>query len=145
MPIEQIVDGICTRLKESFGDGYKIYPEAVKQGLSNPCFFVRLVNPQSTMQPFQRYLREHLFCIQYMPLSETEPRKECHTVMDKLYLALEYIKVDGHLQRGVNLRGEFANDMLHFFVEYNLIVRKVPDIPPMEILEVPNVTTHGKD
>ena len=37
--INKIIDGICEKLNESFGDGYEVYTELKNQGLKEPCFF----------------------------------------------------------------------------------------------------------
>lgn len=138
----KIVDGICEGLNRAFGDGYKIYTEQVKQGLQTPCFFVQLISPANTRIMGSRFFRENLFCIQYLPSSK-EPKAECTKVQELLFLALEHITVDGALQRGVKMRGEFVDGVLSFMVNYNMIVEKANELPLMEALDTSDIKTKG--
>ena len=140
--IQYIVDGISEKLNEVFGDDYKIYTESKKQGLKAPCFFIQLLNPANTRVLNKRFFRRNLFAIQYFPASD-EPKAECYKMQDDLYLALEYITVDGDLQRGIRMRGEFSDGVLNFFVNYNMFVTFKEESTPMEILEKPQITTKG--
>lgn len=138
--LDKIVNGISEKLNESFGDGYKIYIESVKQGLKEPCFFIQLVNPMNTRVLNKRFFRENLFVIQYFPATD-KPKAECYKMQDDLYIALEYITVDGNLQRGIRMRGELVDGVLNFFVNYDMFVIFVEEQTSMEVLEVPNITT----
>jgi hypothetical protein len=140
--IQSIVDGISEKLNSAFGDEYKIYTESVKQGLKEPCFFIQLVNPVNRRELGRRFFRENLFCIQYFPKSRDAPKSECYQMQDDLFIALEYITVDGDLQRGIRMRGEFVDGVLTFFINYNLYVMMTEETTPMEFLEK-TITTKG--
>ncbi len=138
--INKIIDGICEKLNESFGDGYEIYTELKNQGLKEPCFSVMCVNPINNQVIGNRYFRNNLFSILYFPASK-EPKAECNTVLEKLYLALETIKIKETLPdesikeslvRGTNMRGELVDGVLNFLVNFNMFVYKVEDADLME-------------
>jgi hypothetical protein len=140
--INCVVDGISEKLHSVFGGKYTIYTESVKQGLEEPCFFIQLVAPSSTRGLNRRFSRQNLFAIQFFPASG-EPKAECNQMQDDLYLALEYITVDGNMQRGIGMRGELVDGVLHFFVNYNMFVIVPEEETLMEILEIENIKTKG--
>jgi len=138
--INKIIDGICEKLNESFGDGYEIYTELKNQGLKEPCFSVMCVNPISNQVIGNRYFRNNLFSILYFPASK-EPKSECNAVLESLYLALETItiketlpdkSIKESLVRGTNMRGELVDGVLNFLVNFNMFVYKVEDADLME-------------
>lgn len=119
----KIITGISQKLFETFGLDYKIYTENVEQFLNPPCFYVELL--QSSMQQIvsRRYRLENLFDIHFFT-NENEPKNDFRSVADILYDTLEYISVDNDLVRGLNMHYEIVDDVLHFFVSYNLILIK---------------------
>ena len=132
--INKIIDGISLQVADSFGDGYKIYTEQVKQGLKEPCFFIICVNPTNNQVLGNRYFRNNLFCVQYFP-SSNEPKAECNSILDDLYHALEYITVDGKLIRGTKMHGELVDGVLNFFVNYDMFVYSVEKSTMMGALQ----------
>jgi hypothetical protein len=140
--IQDIIDGIIAALLEAF-PGVKVYPDQVKQDLNKPCFILRLVTPASTRTLGERFKRDHLFSVQYIPESKTAARTECYRVQDTLFGALEYIAVGGNLVRGTGMRGEPVDNVLNFTVSYNLYVVTPTEKTPMEELEQVEITTKG--
>ena len=128
----KIITGISQKLFETFGLDYKIYTENVEQFLNPPCFYVELL--QSSMQQIvsRRYRLENLFDIHFFT-NENEPKNDFRRVADILYDALEYIIVDNDLVRGLGMHYEIVDDVLHFFVSYNLILIKT--IEPEDKME----------
>jgi len=128
----KIITGISQKLFETFGLDYKIYTENVEQFLNPPCFYVELL--QSNMQQIvsRRYRLENLFDIHFFT-NENEPKNDFRRVADILYDALEYISVDNDLVRGLGMHYEIVDDVLHFFVSYNLILIKT--LEPEEKME----------
>lgn len=129
--INAIIAGISQALDKEFG--CKIYTEEKRQGLEEPCFFLSVLNPSSTLFIGQRYSRKEAFCIQYLPKSEMLPREECYAAAERLYRCLELIEVDGVLVRGAKMKYEVIDDVLHFFVNYDRIVRRnSEELPSMD-------------
>ena len=128
----KIITGISQKLFETFGLDYKIYTENVEQFLNPPCFYVELL--QSNMQQIvsRRYRLENLFDIHFFT-NENEPKNDFRRVADILYDALEYISVESDLVRGLGMHYEIVDDVLHFFVSYNLILIKT--LEPEEKME----------
>ena len=113
----KIITGISQKLFKTFGLDYKIYTENVEQFLNPPCFYIELL--QSSMQQIvsRRYRLENLFDIHFFT-NENEPKN---------------ISVDNDLVRGLGMHYEIVDDVLHFFVSYNLILIKT--IEPEEKME----------
>jgi hypothetical protein len=136
--LDKIVDGIVEKLKEAFPDVLKIYTEQVKQGFTEPCFVVNLVNPTNTQFLGNRHYRTNLFSVQYFPESGADAKTECYSVQDALFQSLEYINVGDDLQRGTGMTGNFVDGVLVFNVNYNMYVYSEPEFDPMETLRVEN-------
>ena len=122
----------------SMFDGIEVITEQVKQGLTEPCFLVSLVNPTNKQVLGNRYYRTNLFSIQYIPQSTTDARSECYEVQDALFEALEYITVSGDLVRGTEMKGEFIDEVLIFLVNYNMFIYRETENDPMEVVSVEN-------
>lgn len=130
--INKIIDGISIAINSEFGEDYEIYTESVEQGLVEPAFSILCLNPTINQVLGKRYFRTHQFCIHYFP-SSNEKKSECHAVTERLMDALEFITVDGDLCRGTDIHSELVDDVLSFFVNYNLYVYKEePTAPAME-------------
>ena len=142
-PLSAILDGISGKLNSKFGDEYTIYPEEVRQGLTRPCFFIKLLKPSSTKERDITYLRENPYCIHFFPKNTNQPVQECYQMLDSLYMALEYIEVAGNLVRGVSMFGEIHDEILQFHIHYNVRVRKVYDPVLMQYLESIEFRTKG--
>lgn len=121
--INKIIDGISVAINSEFGDPYEIYTESVKQGLVEPCFSILCLNPTINQVFGKRYFRKNIFCIHYFPSSD-EKQSECHAVTERLMNALEIITVDGDLCRGTDMHGEVVDNVLSFFVNYDMYVYK---------------------
>lgn len=117
--INKVISGVCTALFNAFGDDYPIYKEEIKQSLKEPCFMVDLSKPRRTKVLNKRYYRQNTMSINYFPKSSDNYRVECNEVLEKLYLALEYITIDDNLVRGINFDQEYSDGVMIVFVDYN--------------------------
>ena len=133
--INKIIDSISVAINSKFGDRYEIYTESVEQGLIEPCFSILCLNPTIDQVLGKRYFRRNQFCIHYFPSSD-EKRSECHTVMEGLIDALEMIDVDGDQCRGTGIHSEVVDNVLSFFVNYDMFVYK--EEPAKSIMQTVN-------
>lgn len=141
--INSIVEGIAKALDSEFGGDYAVYTESVEQGLSEPCFFITLVNHTDTMYPGNRRFLENTFCIQYFPKDEQRGNEECFEVMNRLVSCLNWIEVEGDSVMGRKMNGELTDGVLNFFVNYDLFVYKAADSHLMGTLSN-NVSMKGE-
>ncbi len=140
--VNLIIEAIAAALNGEFGEEYAVYAEEVKQGLSEPCFFISCINPSDRQLMGNanrhflaaRYYRENRFCIQYFPLEENNGRRESYDKAERLFGCLEEINADGDIIRGTDMNFEYTDGILSFFVSYNFFVYKTREPTVMEKL-----------
>ena len=139
--INKIISGISVAINSEFGDPYEIYTESIEQGLVEPCFSILCLNPTINQKLGNRYFRRNQFCVHYFPSSD-EKQSECHSVTERLMDALEIITVDGDLCRGTNMHCEVVDNVLSFFVNYDMYTYK--EKPVETAMETVNHNTNMK-
>lgn len=136
-----VANPIILGISEAITSGFpkiKIYDEEIKQDLKPPCFFIARIDKSQKHEVGIRYQDNNTFDIHYFPKEkELVPRNECMEVEEKLYDLMELITVDGTLIRGSNMDSKIVDDVLHFFVDYNFHLFKVPveETEPMETIK----------
>ena len=135
MTIKELIDAIAEALFQKFGSGYEIYTEKVEQGLTEPCFMIRLLNPTKNVYLGRCYKRTNQFSIQYIP-STMEAYEECIYVMERLFECLENVILSGKPIHGTELHGEITDGILTFTVNYDGFVLKENEQIKMENLEI---------
>jgi hypothetical protein len=125
MVVNDIVNGISVQLNTVFGDGYGIHTENVKQGLIEPCFFIKLLTTISTPFMGKRKKREYPFDIHYLPENDAD-NDGMYSVGDKLMESMEYITLlDGNILRGKDMTYEIIDGVLHFKVTYAVVLNDI--------------------
>ena len=125
--INKITTGISQALDAEFNsenEEYTIYTEDVEQSLDEPCFFIFSLKPSNRQLVGNRYERKYSFDIHYFPKDEENYNNEINEVTERLFTALEYISIDSGLIRGTNMNAETVDNVLHFFINFNMIVKK---------------------
>ncbi len=119
--LNALVDGIVAAIEAQYGDDYPIYREEVEQGLTEPCFSVRIIKP--TIQPIigDRFLRKNLVAVHYFPRKYGD-YAEINNVFETLFSILEYIKVDGVLTRGSNPDPRIEDGVGIFLINFDFFV-----------------------
>lgn len=135
MTVQNLIDAIAEALFQEFKSDYEIYTEKVEQGLTEPCFLIRCVNPTKNVHLGAVYKRTNQFVIQYIP-STSEANEECAAVLERMFECLEYVTLDGKSVHGTEMNGEVTDGILNFKVNYDGFVLKNQDEINMENLEV---------
>lgn len=131
--INKIRDGVMATLYSHFPN-MDIYGEEIKEGLTPPCFFVKMLQTTHRQDLDRRYMRNHFFDIHFF--SDGDKNRDLHNMAENLYDVLELIGIDGVLYRGTGMNHEIVDRVLHFFVEYNFnVYKQKPIIPTMQDLE----------
>lgn len=128
MLIKEIINGISQKIYGFYEGLYDIYVEDVEQGLEVPCFMINLISSDIRMILKPRYKFESVFDVIYFG----EGYKDCMDRGSELYDILEYITInDKDLIRGTKMNMYIIKNILHFRVNYNLILQNKPDIIDM--------------
>lgn len=129
--VNDVRRGVMAALKKRF-PGIKVYGEEIKQGLTAPCFFVKLFPVAQDREVGRRYKRMHAFDIHYFGNSNDD----MHDTAESLYDCMEYIEINRSTFRGVKMRHEIVDDVLHFFVDYDFhVMRQKPKAVKMQTLK----------
>ena len=141
--VNSIIEAISISLNEEFGDDYEVHMEEIKQGLKTPCFFISCISHNHDRFVWNRYFRENQFCIQYFPKTD-DVKRECCDVAERLEQCLEYITMqdDDRPVRGESMKYEVVDEILNFFVNYNVFVQKTDSADRMEDI---NISTNVKE
>ena len=128
MLIKEIINGISQKIYSFYEGLYDIYVEEVEQGLQMPCFMINLISSDIRMILKPRYIFESVFDVIYFG----DGYKDCMDRGSELYDILEYITInDKDLIRGTRMNMYIIKNILHFRVNYNLILQNKPDIIDM--------------
>ncbi|WP_313803267.1 DUF6838 family protein [Cytobacillus sp.] len=130
MQINDVIDAIAIKLHQTFGDSFTIYKDSIEQGFQEPCFFIALLEPDIKQIVGNRYHRTLPFDIHYFG----HINADIYNVADNLLTSMEYIKcLNGDLLRGTKMSANLVDNVLHFFVSYNMFVCK--DTTPEDSME----------
>lgn len=135
--LNDILEAVTRRLDELTDGRITIYEDAVKQDLKEPCFFVQFLEPSERPMIGQRYYQQMDMCIQYMAGDIPQLSRELNRVAGILMDGMEYITLsDGSLLRGTGRSHRAEEDVLSFFVSYNMfVVKERPQEEPMDGLQ----------
>ncbi len=141
--LNEIITGIAKALGTAFGTEYRVYKNDVKQGLTEPCFFIATLKPDRSVFLRDRAVWRHPFDIHYFPKADGT-NEELYNTAEKLMGALRYITLpNGDLLRGMAMSYEAVDGVLHFFVTYNMVVNILRELPNMETLDIDMKTKKG--
>ena len=135
--MNSITEAIGASLYGEFGDRYRIYREAVMQGLEEPCFIISPLEPGARQFVGRRYFRENPFCIQYFP-RQGNANEECSAVAERLFSCLEHVTAEEGLMRGSGMRYKVVDGVMSFFVNYDCFTRKTGEEEPIRSAEFRN-------
>ncbi len=125
--VNEIVLGIAAKIKQIYKD-YPIYTDNQEQGLEKPCFFIKVLNGEEIREIGlqDKYYKDllNIVVIGFTLDGETEILND---MIDNLY-KLECIELsDKSLVRAMKLHPKIEDDVLHFFIDYNLSIKKGND------------------
>lgn len=112
-------NAIISKLKTVFPDN-KIYGEKVEQGLKKPCFFITVLPGDFIDLGKSMQQREITIDIQYLSKEETNAKNiEMADLLNDLF---QKITFDGLTVNVIERRFEIVDDILHFFLDLDIIL-----------------------
>ena len=127
MNLNDITVAISQALFGEFGENYATYDNNVEQDLKEPCFLILPISSSREHIVGTRYESKNAYDIHYFPKKHND-RAELNDVQNRLYSALEYIKVSGDMFRGTGMNAKVVDGVLHFFVDYDtFLMKKAPE------------------
>jgi len=107
--------------------------EELSQGMTAPSFYVKMVKCEHEQELGDRYKRRISFDIQYHDSGIVN----MHSIAEQLFNAMELISIDAMLCRGKGMYYEISGGILHFFVSYEVVVKREPaEVSNMQKLEL---------
>jgi hypothetical protein len=102
--------------------------EEIKQNLKPPYFFVRLLEPAHTQELGRRYRRDLPFLVRYFGVNGNEGM---YSMAESLTAVLQRINVHGRPVIGTNMRFQIVDGVLHFLVDYAILVWSSAPVDPV--------------
>lgn len=134
----RVINGIATKIKEYYPDD-NISLDEIEQGFKRPCWQLKLVNYTTRPTINNHWWVEHFVDVIRFASDKDYPSQELFNDRDILSEILEEIPYTEYdesqkLIRGMNIKFNQDEDILHALVEYNFDVYVPKDIPLMKTL-----------
>ena len=132
--INSVKDGIVAALVAQFPN-VPVFDESVEQGIVEPSFLVRCVEPTQRLFRGERYYQEDLFEVVYFP-PKTNRYQSSNETVQRLFMCLEVIELTDGKIRGRDMKSTTQEDFtVVFTVRYSDFLYKTVKKDAMEELE----------
>lgn len=116
-----------------------IYDAQTEQPFKVPCFHIVLKAMNQKKNLGNRYQQTYSYDVRYYPAENIGAEVDVRRIQELAVDALEWIEVSNKPVKGLDIRAEYAEGMLHVFVDYQVSVIEVGDPDGlMEQLEIKN-------
>lgn len=117
--VNELLDGICKTVSEEFG--LSVYTERVLQNIDEPCFVIRLESSVTELFFGKRYIMKNRFKLSYLDSGRAEHLNSAG-ILERLCEVLEVLEYDGGLVRGGNMKCSVNENVLEFYISYDMFV-----------------------
>lgn len=122
--LKTLVDKMSEAVLNEFGAEYKFVTNIGQSGSEEGSFYIHSYESTREMLFARQYKSKNSFTIYYYPKSMEAYTEEFGSTCERLYDCLEYIRENDNVIRGMNMRSEVYEGVLHFFVDYYLNLQK---------------------
>lgn len=102
--IEETVRSLSERLREKFGEEYKVYTESVYMGAEKPCFFIDCEKTEKIPLLGKRFMLRINIAATLVSDSDTK-RSEAENAAWDMFGAMSYLEAGNRIIRGRGLNG----------------------------------------
>lgn len=133
--LNEVVKGIRNALKAEFG--WETYQNDIRQGLDEPCFFVVALQSSKDDLLGRRAILHMPLDVHYFPRCGRN-NAAMQEVALRMLCVLKFITLEnGDIVHGVSMSWQVEDNVLHFFVTYNMPVRF--PTKPIELMQTLNL------
>ena len=133
--INDIITAIATVIHGQYPDA-NIYTEPVEQGLVEPAFYIHCIDVDQRDRIAGRFIQSMPFEVVYFPINGVS---DINSTLPVLLVALKLITLEnGQKLAGYNIKGQVIDDVLHVFVDYDVVVKVATD--PADNMEELKIT-----
>lgn len=127
MEVQKIINAVAVALDNAFNteeNKYKIYRGEVSQDLIEPCFIIQLVSSDIEAKAMQHYDKNIMLDIAYFH-SDYLDFGGILEVLDKLYPALEWIKIEDRLLHCYEFKTTAPEEgVSHYVLSWDISLRR---------------------
>lgn len=116
--VNSILDSVTKQLGKTFGTSYHYYVEDVKQNLTVPAFTVDMLTPTERSKSPVLYDRTMPLVVHYFSDKQTNLKRDCYDIAERVLECLEYIPYENSMLRGEDLSWQIVDEVLQIFVTY---------------------------
>ncbi len=136
MVTNEIIETVALALRTAYPD-IPVYADDTAQGLEPPAFHIITLETAIEPYPSGRYVKRLPLDILYYP-SDKGGNREMLSIADALFPVLEFVTCSrsGYKDtlHGTGMRYGITDGVLHFFVNYDTMLRRAKEIPRMETI-----------
>lgn len=125
--VNQDLQAIVSKLNSKYN--CDIWIDKIKQGFTEPCFFIRLIKSSEKKIMDNRFIRKNNYMISYF---NDDYNEDLYEKINELHDLLDFISLEnGDLIRGIDANSEVIDGIIHFNISYNYTVIKEKEKEPL--------------
>lgn len=134
--VDSFISAMAEKAYNSITPAPKLYKDQVEQGLSKPCFFIKLVNVSQDRIGVNWYKRTLMMQVRYMPSDGSKKYAACREAAEALSGCLDEIDLvvsedQTLIISSTKMDYKIEDEVLLFYVNYEFKVKKEVQAPPI--------------
>lgn len=126
--VNSILNAVTKQLGTTFGNSYHYYVEDVEQNLTKPCFTVDLLMPLQRSKSPVLYDRTMPIVVHYFSDRDTDLKKECYAMGERIVECVEYLPFGDTKLRGEDISWQIVDGVLQVFMTYKFTTKLITEV-----------------